>query len=66
MTDSLSVFFFVIPVTIGGAAALWARSTRAAESNARARDRLWARLCLGLAAIEALMGLSVAMGVRLH
>ncbi len=66
MIDSLSVFLFAVPLTIAGAAALWARSRRAAEAVARARDRLWARLCLGLAAIEALMGLSVAMGLRLH
>ena len=66
MTDSLGVFFFAIVVTIAGAAALWARSTRAAETLARARDRLWARLFLGLAAVETLMGLSVAVGLRLH
>jgi hypothetical protein len=66
MTDSLTVFFFAIPLTVAGAAVLWQRSTHAADALARARDRLWARLCLGLAAVETLMGLSVAVGLRLH
>jgi hypothetical protein len=66
MTDSLSVFFFAIPLTVVGAAALWQRSTHVADAFARARDRRWARLCLGIAAVETLMGLSVAMGLRLY
>lgn len=66
MPDSLGVFFLAVPLTVAGAAALWQRSTRAAEVLARLRDRQWARLCLGLAAVEVLMGLSIALGIRLH
>jgi hypothetical protein len=66
MPDSLGVFFFAVPLTVSGAAVLWQRSTRPAEALTRERDRQWARLCLGLAAVEVLMGLSIALGIRLH
>ena len=64
--DPMGVFFLAIPLTVSGAAALWRRSTHATETLARSRDRLWARLSLGLAALELLMALSVAIGLRLH
>ena len=66
MPDSLSVFFLAVPVTIAGAAALWQRSRRAVESFARDRDRQWARLFLGVAAVELLMAVSIALGIGLH
>jgi hypothetical protein len=66
MTDSLGVFFLAVPLTVAGAAVLWQRSTHAAEPSARWRDRLWARLCLGLAVVEVVMGLSIAIGMPFH
>jgi hypothetical protein len=66
MTDELSVFFLAVPLTLAGAAVLWQRSTRVAEPIARWRDRLWARLCLALAVVEVVMGLSIALGMPFH
>jgi ABC-type Fe3+ transport system permease subunit len=66
MADSLGVFFLAVPLTVVGAAVLWQRSTRAAEPSARWRDRLWARLFFGLAVAEAVMGLSIALGMPFH
>jgi hypothetical protein len=60
------VFFLAVPLTLAGAAVLWQRSTRAAEPLARWRDRLWARLCLALAVVEVVMGLSIALGMPFH